>query len=365
MSVDVLIVGLGPAGASAAAAAARAGARVLAVDRRAEPGCPVQCAEFVPAALAGETSAVARSAVQEIAAMETCLGTGAPVRTPDFRGVMIDRARFDAALVEDALAAGAEVMTGVALHGIDPDGTVVVADRTMRPRVVIGADGPRSTVGRLAGLPNRALAEARQITVPLLAPHDATDIFLSADIEGGYGWLFPRGEEANLGLGVVPHARDRLKPLLEDLHARLVRQGRVGETATRLTGGKIPVGGMVGPVGRIGPVEVLLAGDAAGLTHPITGAGIAAAVLSGRLAGEAAADMAAGRSDAADDYAEDLHDLYGPSLGLAVRQRQALMATYDNGGQPTEADLRRAWIAFPEYRQDKTQTPATEAKEPA
>jgi digeranylgeranylglycerophospholipid reductase len=60
--VDVLVLGLGPAGARAAAAAARAGARVLAVDRKASAGLPVQCAEFVPALIGCEVASLAASA---------------------------------------------------------------------------------------------------------------------------------------------------------------------------------------------------------------------------------------------------------------------------------------------------------------
>lgn len=370
VTVDVLVVGLGPAGASAAAEAARQGARVLAIDRRPTPGHPVQCAEFVPAALGAETAAVSRAALQEIAAMETMVGFGlgagqgaAPgdaLRTPDFRGVMVDRAAFDLALVEAAARAGATVETGIALHGVTAEEGAHLSDgRRVMPRVVIGADGPRSAVGRLAGLINHDLAEARQITVPLRAGHDATDIFLAAEIEGGYGWLFPRGAEANLGLGVAHRARATLKPLLEALHADLVRQGRVGAEIRRLTGGTIPVGGLVGPAGTIGALPVLLAGDAAGLTHPITGAGIAAGCLSGRMAGEAAARLVAGRADAAEDYAEELTDLFGSTLALAVRRRAELMAEYDDGALPGLPALRRSWIAFPEYR-----SPAPSAGQP-
>lgn len=364
MSPDVLVVGLGPAGASAAAAAARAGARVLAVERRATPGEPVQCAEFVPSALAAETPAVRRAAIQQIAAMDTYLGAGPPLRTPDFRGVMIDRAAFDATLVAEARAAGAEIVTGQALAAIAADGTAVLGTLRLRPRVVIGADGPGSAVGRSVGLVNRDLAEARQVTVPLAAPHDATDIFLRPAFVGGYGWLFPRGREANLGLGVVGPARARLKALLETLRAELVAQGRVGAAAWRLTGGRIPVGGLVGPVARIGPLHVLLAGDAAGLTHPVTGAGIASAVLSGRMAGTAAAALAAGLAAAAADYAEEVQDLFGPSLALAVRRRGELMAGHARGA-PDAALYRRTWIAWPDYRSPDPFIPATEAKEPA
>ena len=360
--VDVLVVGLGPAGASAAAAAAQAGARVLAVDRRPRPGLPVQCAEFVPALLGAETGAVRIAALQDIAAMDTYLGNGAPQHSPDFRGVMIDRAAFDAALLADARAAGAAILTATAFHEVR-DGLVILGHGTeVSAHVVIGADGPRSTVGALAGMENLSLVEARQITVPLTAPHSATDIFLSPEIEGGYGWLFPRGAEANLGVGAAPGAKKRLKSLLESLRRQLLSQGRIGEGVRRLTGGAIPVGGIVGLSGRIGAVPVLLAGDAAGLANPITGAGINAAVLSGRLAGAAAARLAAGQPRAAADYAEEVQDLFAPSLALALRRRSGLLNHFAQGALPGPDALRRAWIAYPDYWQTST---AAKAKEPA
>ncbi|SOC02512.1 geranylgeranyl reductase family protein [Rhodobacter maris] len=346
--LDVLVIGLGPAGASAAAAAARAGARVLAVDRRATPGDPVQCAEFVPRALGAETRALRAAAVQEIAAMESYV-SGTHLRSDDFRGMMIDRAAFDAALVAEARAAGAGIVTGVALEALTEAEARLGDNRRFRARVVIGGDGPQSRVGAAVGLVNRDFCEARQITVPLRQPHDATDIFLAAEIPGGYGWLFPRGAEANLGLGVAWAERACLKPLLEALHAELVAEGRVGRQRRRLTGGMIPVGGLVGPLGHLGRLPVLLAGDAAGLTHPITGAGIASACLSGAMAGEAAAQIVAGRAGAAADYAEEIADLFGPTLRLALARRAELMAHYVTGA-PDTAALRRAWVAYSDYR---------------
>ncbi|EEW25324.1 geranylgeranyl reductase family protein [Rhodobacter ferrooxidans] len=348
--VDVLVVGLGPAGASAATAAARSGARVLALDRRPTPGLPVQCAEFVPALLGADTAAVRLAALQEIAAMDTYLG-GTCTHTPDFRGVMIDRAAFDAALVDEARAAGATIITAEALLTVENGEARLASGDCFYPQVIIGADGPRSTVGRLSGMENRALVEARQITVPLTAPHQATDIFLSPEMVGGYGWLFPRGAEANLGLGVAPEAKALLKPLLETLRRQLVAEGRIGPAIRRLTGGAIPVGGICGLEGRAGGMPVLLAGDAAGLANPITGAGINAAVLSGRLAGDAAARIAAGKPEAAVDYAEEVTDLLGPSLALALQRRGELMSHYARGGLPGPAALRRSWIAFGDYWQ--------------
>lgn len=219
---------------------------------------------------------------------------------------------------------------------------------TVRARVIIGADGPRSAVGQAIGQVNRELAETRQITVALLQPFEATDIFLSAGIRGGYAWLFPKGDVANLGLGVDPAARDRLKPLLESLHQHLVSEGRVGTEVFGHTGGAIPVGGILEPAGRCGEAAILLAGDAAGLTNPVTGAGINAAVISGTLAGEAAVRVCESVADAATDYAEELADLFGSSLARALARRRELMQSYATGA-PSPADLERSWIAFPAY----------------
>ncbi|WP_102224208.1 geranylgeranyl reductase family protein [Acidimangrovimonas sediminis] len=350
---DILVSGLGPAGAAAAAAAARAGLSVLAVERSARPGLPVQCAEFVPMMTGAEVPEVRAARIQDIAEMETFVGADPSHLTPDFRGHMIDRARFDQALIEKARAAGAECRFGTPVRAISPDGVVTIgagaAQETVTARLIIGADGPRSPVGAAAGCSNAELVETRQITVDLLRAHGATDIFLRPEIVGGYAWLFPKGTVANLGLGVVPGQKDRLKPLLDALHAQLVARGRLGPAVHRTTGGLIPVGGIVGLTARIGAVPVLLAGDAAGLTNPVTGAGISAAVISGALAGETAAAFLGGEAGALEAYAEEVEDTFGPSVALAVRRRRQLLAAYRGGAVPGPDALRRGWIAYPDY----------------
>lgn len=348
--IDVLVVGLGPAGASAARAAALLGARVLGIDRKAQAGRPVQCAEFVPTMIGQELDGLARSHRQPIRDMTTFIESEPPHSRGQFPGTMIDRACFDADLVREAEAAGAACRFGVSLRGIDGDGTLRLSDgRELTARVVVGADGPRSAVGAAVGIVNRELAETRQITVPLHVAFAETDIFLSRRLPGGYAWLFPKGAVANLGLGGDAEWRHRFKPLLADLHRQLVAQGRVGEEVLAITGGAIPVGGLLQATSRIGATQVLLAGDAAGLTNPITGAGIASAVVSGRLAGEAAARLVGGEASAGDDYAEEIGDLYGASLARALARRRELMAIYARRQEPTVAELRRGWIAFEAY----------------
>jgi digeranylgeranylglycerophospholipid reductase len=348
--IDVLVVGLGPAGASAAAAAARAGARVVAIDRKRVAGHPVQCAEFVPALIGQQVPGLDAHRQQAIRAMTTFVEDEQPHLKEQFSGVMIDRRAFDAALVARAVEAGAETWFGLTLRGIDAQGTAQLSDgSSLDARIIIGADGPHSAVGAAVGICNTILADTRQMTVPLLQPFQETDIFLSRQLPGGYAWLFPKGDVANLGLGGDPRWRDKFKPLLEDLHGQLAEQGRVGRDVLGYTGGAIPSGGMLEPVAMIGAAHVLLAGDAAGLTNPITGAGILAAVVSGEMAGDAAAALTAGNADAAAIYREDLTDMFQASLARAVARREALMRVHETAGQPTPADLRRAWIAFPEY----------------
>ena len=328
--VDILVVGLGPAGASAAREAARAGCSVLAVDRKRAAGEPVQCAEFVPRLIGQDVEGVAPVAVQPIEAMRTFVEAADFDSADGFTGTMIDRNRFDALLVQQARDAGAECRFD----------TVWERDFTVEAKLVIGADGPRSRVRAAAGLPQPRLIETRQITVPLLDPNRATDIFLSAEIEGGYAWLFPKGDVANLGVGVAPKARPQLKPVLERLRQRLIGEGRIGDAILGHTGGAIPVDGIVGPVAALpDDTPVLLAGDAAGLTNPVTGAGIPAAVMSGALAGAA---------DAPDGYAEEIEDLFGASLRRAAARRRDLERAFTDS-VPQPADLRRGWIAYPEY----------------
>jgi geranylgeranyl reductase family protein len=348
-TIDVLVVGLGPAGASAAAAAASRGARVIAIDRKRIAGEPVQCAEFVPALIGQQVPGLDRHRQQRIRAMTTFVEGEPPHLKEQFSGVMIDRRAFDAALVARAEQVGAQTWFGLSLRGIDPDGTARLSDGSrLSAGVIIGADGPRSTVGAAVGIENTVLAETRQVTVPLLVPFEETDIFLSHRLPGGYAWLFPKGEVANLGLGGDPRWRARFKPLLDDLHGQLAAQGRVGREMLGHTGGAIPSGGRLEPVTEIGAARVLLAGDAAGLTNPITGAGIPAAVISGEMAGEAAAALAAGDTTAAATYREDLADMFRASLARAVARRETLMRVHASQNV-APSDLRRAWIAFPEY----------------
>ena len=347
---DVLVVGLGPAGSRAAAVAAAAGLNVIALERRKTAGSPVQCAEFVPGLIEHDVPTVRTVTAQKVSRMLTFVGARPPQITDHFQGLMIDRGAFDRLLAQEAARSGAECRYSETVLSIGADGMVTTSiGAHLRPRVLIGADGPHSTVGAAIGQINRDLVDTRQVMVPLILPHDATDIFLSADYRGGYAWLFPKGAVANVGLGVAVESRRMLKPLLTALCTKLAGERRIGTRALALTGGAIPVGGRLRSIGHLGETAVLLAGDAAGLSNPVTGAGIASAVQSGTLAGHAAADFLGDCAGAIEGYEEELGDIFDAALNRALRRRREVLAHYAAGGRPDARALSDGWTASPHY----------------
>ncbi|WP_308387833.1 hypothetical protein [Acidithiobacillus sp. AMEEHan] len=95
--------------------------------------------------------------------------------------------------------------------------------------------------------------------------------------------------------------------------------------------------------------RALLLGDAAGLTHPITGAGIPAAVISGEAAGQATVAWLAGDAGALEEYAEDMTDQFGPALQRAVQRRRELETVWRKPAAQEDRVMRSGWIAFEEY----------------
>lgn len=349
-TVDVLVVGMGPAGARAAEVAARAGCDVVALERGDLAGEPVQCAEFVPWLIGQEVTGVGHTTRQSITSMLTYVGNEIPDLSSELQGLMIDRGDFDRALIDRARQAGVACQFGCRVTGVDKDGCISTrTGEKFRPRVIVGADGPRSVIGKAIGHSNHHIVESRQIVVSLMQHQSSTRVWLSERFPGGYAWMFPKGEVANVGVGVAPPWKAWLKPELERLHFSLAREGAVGDSILGYTGGAIPVGGMVGPTAQVAGVAIFLAGDAAGLTHPITGAGIGPAIISGELAGRAAVAWLGQDPEAPSDYETEVGDLFGLSYDRAIAHRKRLMSFFDEGAAPRATEWRRSWIAYPEY----------------
>jgi flavin-dependent dehydrogenase len=138
---------------------------------------------------------------------------------------MTQRRRLDAFLVEHAVAAGAELRDGVRVETLRPDGTGVsarVGGERVRASVLVGADGANGLVSRTAGLGDgivRGVALEGNVPLEALRDHDLerTAVIELAAVPGGYGWVFPKRDHANLGVGgwgsEGPRLRDHLARL--------------------------------------------------------------------------------------------------------------------------------------------------------
>jgi digeranylgeranylglycerophospholipid reductase len=290
---DVVVVGAGPAGSLAARAAAEGGARTLLLDHRPELGQPVQCGEFVPApqeladlfrcpALIDAAFQVPPETVLRETRWMTCVSPfGHRFRFP-LAGAMLSRRAFDKALAYRAEGSGAELRFPLGVTGVEGNVVRTTAGGSIGADVVIGADGPLSTVARSAGLrPSRTLF--RMITATVDAPgNDGIELYFGRDAPNGYAWAFPRATDLNVGLGVAElPGRVSLDGLLD----RFLARHRFGP-ARDPTRWWVPIGP---PPETLVRGTSLLCGDAANLVMATNGGGIPTAMMSGWLAGRAAA----------------------------------------------------------------------------
>ncbi len=298
--VDVLVVGAGPAGAVAAwhAKQAAPGLDVVLLERDRAVGAPVRCAEGVGDA--GLREFANPDGADWVSRRITDVIFQAPDDTEVVLadcglGWILDRTRFDAFLAAQAAAEGATVLVGAEATAMARNGDqrwhVRVKERgrddVYRARVVIGADGVETMVGRWAGLDTRVPARdmescAQYVLQGIDFNPDAIYLqFSNAIAPGGYAWIFPKGVGiANVGLGVVALQSDgrNARQYLDDwVTRRFPGSTRTGYTVVHTTIKKTYADG------------VLVAGDAAHMINPLSGGGITNAMKAGRLAGKTAA----------------------------------------------------------------------------
>jgi geranylgeranyl reductase len=297
---DAVVVGGGPAGATAAADLARRGRSVLLLDRA---GRIKPCGGAVPPRLIEEFEIPQSLLVARITAARMVAPSRRNVDMPIDGGYvgMVDREVFDEWLRARAAAAGAVRLTGTFERLTrDTDGVAIVHYRpatamgaapavTVRTRAVIGADGAASAVAREA-MPDAervpyvyAYHEIVRSPPPDTTGFDGTrcDVYyqgrLSPDF---YGWIFPHGATTSVGVGTA-HKGFSLRGATTELRASA---GLDGCVTLRREGAPIPLRPLsLWDNGR----DVVLAGDAAGVVAPASGEGIYYAMTGGRLAAEA------------------------------------------------------------------------------
>jgi geranylgeranyl reductase len=303
---DVIVVGGGPSGATAAEDLARSGHKVAFVDRA---GKIKPCGGAVPPRLIRDFSIPDSQIVAKINTARMISPTGRRVDIPIENGYvgMVDREHFDEFLRTRAVEAGAERITGT-FTGIIRDGAGTHVSyrckasgetRQVTTRLIIGADGARSNVGRheMPGgdkipyvIAYHEIIEAPTDAVSGYDPKRCDVIYDGAISPDFYGWVFPHGAHASVGMGTEVPGVD-LKKATADLR---IASGLEHCRTIRREGAPIPLKPLdKWDNGR----DVVLAGDAAGVVAPSSGEGIYYAMVGGRVAASAAAAcLTSGRS---------------------------------------------------------------------
>jgi digeranylgeranylglycerophospholipid reductase len=343
---DALIVGAGPAGSSAAFSASKEGLRVLLIDRKPLVGVPIRCAEYIPALLLKETDIGREFIVQSIKGMKTIL-PGGEIKETSAPGFIIRRDIFDQALVKKAVKAGAELWLGSRAFSLESK-TVFVQKNAdiinIKAGVIIGADGPHSRIGKCIGSSNTNIIPAVQARISLVAPLDYTEVYFDKEYFAGYSWFFPRGDTANVGLGMKNNTGNRgaLRERLNRFLYRLKSANKIKGDILDYTAGWIPAERPRSIIYE----NILLVGDAAGQTHPISGAGIAQAVVCGLMAGKWAAKAIRDRDiNILREYEKEWNDLYGENQERAFKKRELMEREWEK----LDTIIKKCWIGFRGY----------------
>jgi geranylgeranyl reductase family protein len=303
---DLVIIGAGPAGASAAlgALAADPTLSVLMLDRHDFPrdkACGDGIAPHVLDLLAGigVTGILDDwTPVRRFALTRGDVGVDRDMARPNW---VVPRTVLDHRLVEAAQSAGAELIRR-RVRSVELQGRSVVVDGELDARFVVGADGAHSVVRRELGLKPGPVALAIRGYAPTPAARAASQVIAyGPGRQPSYAWSFDRGDGwSNVGYG-EQLTSSRPRPTRADLLAHLEELlPGASDGGESWWGHHLPLSAWTWRP-QAGPI--MLAGDAAGLINPMTGEGIYYAVATGLLAGRAAADaLRSGSADAGTPY---------------------------------------------------------------
>ena len=314
-SYDVVIVGMGPAGATAACELSRAGLSVLAIDKHRHPRYKV-CGGGLSVRIEQLLDPGFMSVVEETIFGIQFLYRGQEsltIESPNPIAYMVMRDRFDHYLVQQAQGAGAEIHEEEQPQSFRPlpDGIEVTTDRgCYHARVLIGADGANSQVARhlFPGRRQRCIPTLEseiEVRPALQYPAMGKAVIDIGACSMGYAWVFPKQGRLSVGVGEFQSKPASLKKTFD----RFVwgEKGLASLDVPKPIGHPLPLFSRTDLSPEPGPDDLvkgqaLLVGDAGHLVDPLFGEGIYYAVRSGRMAATAVLDQLHGRKKSLWDY---------------------------------------------------------------
>jgi geranylgeranyl reductase family protein len=346
---SVIIAGAGPSGSIAARQLSLAGVDVLILEKASFPrykvcggGLTWKTFREIPFDLTPVVETVINSVRFSCHFRETFTRSSSE---PLMACTMRDR--LDQRLLDKAVEAGARIRFGEPVSDLEekPDHVVVKArDRSFTCRLLLGADGASSLVAHASGLRihlDQGLAwEAELEADPVYLDRYARTVFLDwGTFPGGYGWIFPKQDHFSAGVGGPAYLSRQMKSYYE----QFIRSTGITFTHTRSwKAWPIPVKSRKS---RFHSGRVLVAGDAAGLTDPLTGEGIYYAVRSGQIAAEAMLDLLDNRAISLQFYTDRINDLLMPEI-LEARRIRAIFQAVPFRIHRLVQHRERVWNAF-------------------
>jgi len=299
---DIIVVGAGPAGAIAAKFASEKGVSVLMLEKDRDVGYPVRCGEAV--SFAGIEEFI-KPNPKWIAAEITRFSFISPDKTEiiipfEEKGCVLERKIFDYELANLASQNGTEILTRAYVNGLLFDNNKINGvkyefrgkEYKVNAKIIIGADGVESRVGRWGGLKTysdfRDMESGVQFTVSNINVDKNTCYFYwgSEYAPQGYLWIFPKGNNlANIGLAItgdIGKKRSALSFLNNFIETYYPNASILSSVA-----GGIP---FTPTLEKIVAPGLMLVGDAARQINPLSGGGIVSGMIGGSIAGKVAAE---------------------------------------------------------------------------
>jgi digeranylgeranylglycerophospholipid reductase len=308
---DIVVCGAGPGGSMAAKYCAQGGLDTILIEKKAEIGAPLRCAEGVSKSWLDEVGIKPDPtwirADMKGAIIKSTKGTTYQLdesHAGNEVGYVLERHLFDKALARDAAEAGAKIMMRTSCTGIIREEGKIVGIKAkcmgeeieIRAKCVVAADGYESQVGRWAGIDTKlalndidSCIQYRMCNLDV-AP-DYCEFIIGSAAPGGYIWIFPKGNGvANVGIGVMGKLCKGNADAKQYLDKFIANDPRFAKAQIlEIMGGFVSTcPGLDSAVDD----NIVLVGDAARIIDPITGGGICHACRTGMYAGKVLTECA-------------------------------------------------------------------------